>query len=88
MTWKFKFKIEWKSHLIIVTQFFPPTDSPVGEDDDVPVGELHGLCDAVRFAAVVDVARYAARHRSVHHAVIVKAEHVDASVLALVSLLP
>ena len=75
-------------HLIIITQFLSPTDPPVGEYDDVPVGEFNGLRDAVGFTAVVDVAGHATRHGGVDHSVVVEAEHVDASVLALVSLFP
>ena len=76
------------NYLVIITQFFSPTDPPVGKYDDVPIGELNGFCDAVWFTAVVDVTGDASRHRGVDHSIVVKAEHVDPSVLTLVSLLP
>ena len=77
-----------KVKLVIITQFFSPTDPPVGKYDNVPISELNGFGDAVWFTAVVDVAGYASRHRGVDHSIVVKAEHVDPSVLTLVSLLP
>ena len=73
-------------YLVIITQFFSPTDPPVGKNDDVPIGELNGFCDAVWFTAVVDVAGDASSHRGVDHSIVVEAEHVDPSVLTLVSL--
>ena len=37
-------------YLIIVWELLPPVDPPVGEDDDVPVSQLHSLRHAVRVA--------------------------------------
>merc|ERR1711981_536094 len=73
--------------LVVIGQFLPPADPPVCKDDDVPVCQLHSLCDTVGVTTMVDISGNTARHCGIHHSVIIKSEHVYSSVLRLVSLL-
>ena len=75
------------THFIVIRELLPPVDPPGGEDDDVSVGQLHGLRHAVGVAGMVDVPGDTSRHRGVHHSLVVKPEHVDTTILVLVPLL-
>lgn len=68
--------------LVVVGQLFTAVNPPLGENDDAQFSlDLHGLRDAVRVTRMVDVAGQTAGQCRIDHAVLVQAEHVDATIL-------
>jgi len=71
--------------LVIVGKLFASINSSLSEDNDAIFSvDLDDFGYTIGVAAVIDVARETARECCINHAVFIKSEHVDSTILSLI----